>query len=137
MTYRSPSETPLLVVAEEVVALERSTGRKLWEYPLDAAARRFEIIDDRLFVFDGEGRLHCIEIATGRLVGKIDLGLTSPGVLLRDGDRLYANGNNTVVALDRNGAIVWRAAVPPNQRHSLGGLGIPGGAVAQPDYSGK
>jgi outer membrane protein assembly factor BamB len=137
MTYRSPSEAPLLVVAEEVVALERSTGRKLWEYPLGAAARRFEIIDDRLFVFDGEGRLHCIEIATGRLLGMIDLGLSSPGTLLRDGDRLYVSGNTTVVALDRSGAIVWRADVPPNQRFSLGGLGIPGGPVSQPDYSGR
>lgn len=136
MTYRSPPpDAPLLVFSTQVVALDRTTGAERWKYPMENVVRRFAIDGDRVFVFDSESCLHCLDVASGRLLGKIDLPIMTANSMLLDGDRLYVSGDNEVTALDRNGTLLWTARVPPNGSHSLCGLGVPGGAVIQPDFS--
>ena len=136
MDYRAPvPDAPLLVVSTQVVALDRATGRQLWRYDLDAVGRRFAIDQNRIFVFESEGRLHCIDVATGRALGVVVTELRSANNMLVDGDRIYLSDDNFVVAVDMNGRILWREKVPNNTSHSLCGLGVPGGNVVQPDFS--
>ena len=138
MDYRAPQpDAPLLVLSTRVTALNRHTGALVWTYEVDAATRRFAIEGERLFVFDGNGRLHCLELRTGRLIGRVDLGLSQANSMLVDGDRMYVSNDSTVIALDLNGQILWRADVPANGSYSLCGLGVPGGHLVQPDFSNR
>jgi outer membrane protein assembly factor BamB len=136
MNYREGTgPKQLLVVATQVTALDRDTGAILWTQRLPAAARRFVVDDQVIFVFDGDGDLHCFDLQSGRLVGRVNLGLRTANVLLVDGDRLYASSDSEVVTLDRRGTILWRTKIPANASFSLCGLAIPGGPSMQPDFS--
>lgn len=88
-----------------------------------------------MFVFDSESAIHCLDVASGRLLGKIELPIMTANSMMLDGDRLYVCGDREVIALDRNGAVLWSASAPANGSHSLAGLGIPGGNIMQPDFS--
>jgi outer membrane protein assembly factor BamB len=135
MDYRTTQRPPLVVVSTFVTALDRNTGRELWRYALGNAARRFAFDEERVFVLCGGGFMHCLEIASGTLIGKVDLQLKMTNNLLIDGERTYVSSDTEVVAVDASGNILWRAKTPPNGSYSLGGLGIPGGTVVQPDFS--
>lgn len=136
MDYRSPApEAPLLVVAGSVVALDRTTGKELWVYKLDRVTRRFAIVENRVFVFDGDGVLHCLDIPSGKLLGKVDVGMTGAKSMLVDGDRMYVTDEYRVAALDLNGAILWKVEIPGNSSHGLPGLAVVGGNILQPDYN--
>ena len=102
---------------------------------METVVRRFAIDGERVFVFDSESSIHCLDIASGRLLGKIDLPIMTANSMMLDGDRLYVCGDSEVIALDRNGAVLWTSRVPPNGSHSLAGLAVPGGNVMQPDFS--
>jgi outer membrane protein assembly factor BamB len=137
MNYReSPLPAPLLVFSTFVMALERATGRELWKYSLDdKPTRRFVIDGDRLFVLDGAAIMHCIAIDTGRGIGKVELNLIASGNMLVDEGRVFVAGDMEIVALDREGRILWRQRTDNNQSWSLVGLAVPGGNTSQPDYS--
>lgn len=136
MDYRTmPTDPPLLVVSTQIVALDRATGATRWRYDLEGVGRRFAVEADRIFVFDSKGWLHCVAVANGQRIGRVELELQLANSMLVDGERLYVSGDNEVVALDLTGRILWRAAVPMNGSHSLGGLGVPGGNLVQPDFS--
>jgi len=136
MDFPTPQvDAPLLIVASQVVALDRKTGKQLWRYALKGVARRFAFAGDRVFVFESHGTVHCLEVSTGRVIGKVETGLRSANNMLVDGDRIYLTDDTSAVAMDFNGAVHWREAIPPNGAHSLCGLGVPGGNIAQPDFS--
>jgi outer membrane protein assembly factor BamB len=137
MEYRTPPlDAPLLVVAGSVVALDRATGKERWTCAIKGVARRYLIDDNRLFVFDSYGILNCIDIATGRMIGKVETGFDYASTMLVDGDHIYVSGDNQVIAIDLNGNILWRSdKVSLSVAPSLCGLGIPGGNVVQPDFS--
>jgi len=138
MEYRAaPLDAPLLVVAGQVMALDRSTGKERWRHDVEGVARRFMIDDNRLFIFDSHGILTCLEIATGRLIGKVKTGLDFASNMLVDGDRIYVSGDSEVIALDMTGNILWRSdrILLLTSSSSLCGLGVPGGNVVQPDFS--
>lgn len=136
MDYRStPSAAPLLVVAGSVVALDRATGAELWTYPLKNVTRRFAIVEQRVFVFDRDGILHCLEVATGKLLGKVDVGMSDAKSMLQNGDRLYVTDEYHVAALDLNGAVLWKVRIPGAATKGLPGLAVVGGNLLQPDYS--
>lgn len=135
MDYRAPvPPAPLLVVATTVTALDRATGQQLWSYDLGSPARRFAVEGDRMFVFNGDG-LHCLDVRSGALIGKVHLEMKSANTMLVDGDRVYVSDDFSVVALDLNGQVLWRASVPPNGSFSLTGLAVVGGNIVQPDFS--
>ncbi len=136
MDYRTtPNDPPLLVVSTQIVALDRATGAQRWRYDLEGVGRRFAVEADRVFVFDSKGWLHCVDVASGQRIGRVELALKTANSMLVDGDRMYVSGDAEVVALDLAGRILWRAAVPMNGSYSLGGLGVPGGHLVQPDFS--
>jgi outer membrane protein assembly factor BamB len=132
----APLDPPLLVVADRVVALDRTTGKERWSCEIVGTARRFLIDDQRVLVFDSHGILTCIEIATGRVIGKVETGFDVARSMLVDGDRIYVSSDREVVAMDFSGNILWRSdRVHVSNGSSLCGLGIPGGNVVQPDFS--
>jgi outer membrane protein assembly factor BamB len=135
MDYRSAANAPLLVLSTQVVALDRQTGTQLWNYEMGTVTRRFAISGEELFVFDSEGWIHCLDVQSGRLIGKVELPLSNANTMLMDGDRLYVSDDFNVIALDRTGRILWQSRVPTNSSNSLCGLAIPGGSSMQPDFS--
>lgn len=137
MNYRAaPQNAPLLVVSTQVIALDRTTGQARWKYELDGAiARRFALDGDRLFVFDSEAKLHCIEVETGKEVGKVALEMRNANSMLLDGEHLYVSSDDSVAALDCNGRVLWETQVPSNRSFSLCGLAVPGGNMMQIDFS--
>jgi outer membrane protein assembly factor BamB len=138
MDYRvAPQTAPLVVVSSNVVALDRETGQQRWIYSLDGeTARRFTLDAERIFVFDSQSRVHCLDAVTGTCLGVVSLqALPNENSMLLDGDRLYIGGSMRVAALDRDGRLLWEAPVPPSGRRSLAGLAIPGGNMIQIDFS--
>jgi outer membrane protein assembly factor BamB len=120
---------------EYVIALDRATGKKVWEYQ---NGRRFQndrgdgprstptVDGDRLYVFGGSGDLTCLELATGKRVWTINLVDKFAGVNpywgysespLIVGDRILVNAGGrraSIVAINKaDGATLW-------QQHSDG-----------------
>ena len=136
MAYRTPLiEAPLVVAATSVTALDRRTGAQRWTHALKAPARKLAILDDRIFVLDGDATVSCIDVQGGALIGKVDFELDSPNALLWDGETLYVSGDREVIALDRSGDVLWKQPVPSNGSHTRAGMAVPGVVVLQPDFA--
>ncbi len=130
------SNAPLLVLAENVTALDRRTGKVLWQYdPGSEAVRRFATTADRVYLIDRTGGLHCLQLANGQLLGRIQLPTMAAESMLSDGETIYVASDSSVIALDLHGRILWEQKVARNVRHTLTGMAIPGGASIQPDWS--
>ena len=120
---------------EYVIAIDRATGKKLWETP---NGRRYQndrgdgprstptIEGDRLYVLGGSGDLTCLENATGKKIWSINLIQKFGGVNpywgysespLIVGDRILVNAGGrraSIVAVSKaDGATLW-------QQHSDG-----------------
>ena len=120
---------------EYVIALDRATGKKVWEYQ---NGRRFQndrgdgprstptVDGDRLYVLGGSGDLTCLEHATGQRVWTVNLVQKFGGVNpywgysespLIVGDRILVNAGGrraSIVAIDKaDGSTLW-------QQHSDG-----------------
>ena len=120
---------------EYVIAIDRATGRKLWE---TLNGRRYEndrgdgprstptVEGDRLYVLGGSGDLTCLETATGRKIWSINLVQKFGGVNpywgysespLIVGDRIIVNAGGrraSIVAVAKaDGSTLW-------QQHSDG-----------------
>ena len=117
---------------ERVVCLDDRDGRVLWEYEYDcpylisypAGPRASPAVSgDRVYTLGAEGDLHCLDVATGRVVWmrsfKKDYGVTTQtwgfaAPPLVDGNRvicLVGGEAHTVVAFEREtGRELWRAA---------------------------
>jgi outer membrane protein assembly factor BamB len=115
---------------EYVTALDRATGKKVWEY---LNGRRFEndrgdgprstptVEDDRLYVLGGSGDLTCLENATGKRIWSINItqkfGGRNPywgyseSPLVVD-DRIIVNAGGpraSIVAVNKaDGATLWQ-----------------------------
>ena len=132
----APPNAPLLLFAENVTALERDGGRVLWVYdPGEEAVRRFAMTDDRVYLIDRAGTLHCLQLATGQLIGRIQLAIMSAENMLIDAGRIFVASDSKVITLDLDGRVLWEQSVTRNVRHTLTGMGIPGGPSIQPDWS--
>ncbi len=114
-----------------VMALDTSTGKKLWETPTGQPFREQRghgprgtptVEGDRLYALAADGTLACLETATGKAVWTVNLmdrfrgrvihwGISESPLL--DGDRVIvmAGGDGAaIVALDKkNGNLVWKS----------------------------
>jgi outer membrane protein assembly factor BamB len=115
---------------EYVIALDRATGKKIWEHQ---NGRRFEndrgdgprstptIEGDRLYVFGGSGDLTCLETATGKRIWSVNLVQKFGGVNpywgysespLIVGDRILVNAGGRragIVAISKaDGSTLWQ-----------------------------
>lgn len=115
---------------EYVMAFDRATGKKVWEYQ---NGRRYEndrgdgprstptVEDDRLYVLGGSGDLTCLENATGKKIWSINLiqkfdgrnpywGYSESPLIV--GDRILVNAGGpraSIVAIAKaDGATLWQ-----------------------------
>jgi outer membrane protein assembly factor BamB len=120
---------------EYVIAIDRATGKKVWEY---LNGRRYEndrgdgprstptVDGDRLYVFGGSGDLTCLDNATGKRIWTVNVvqkfrggnpywGYSESPLVV--GDRILVNAggrNASIVAVSKaDGATLW-------QQHSDG-----------------
>ncbi len=121
---------------EEIVeALDARDGKPLWTFPYptshvdqypsgDTGPRGTPVVEGgRVFTFGAEGKLHCLDLATGAKVWAVDCKRqfgARPGFFglacspLVDGDAVFVNiggtGGAGVVAFDKaTGKILWKA----------------------------
>ncbi|MCZ6683839.1 MAG: PQQ-like beta-propeller repeat protein [Planctomycetota bacterium] len=120
--------------SERVDCVHAETGRRFWKYEYPTAyrdrygfsngPRASPVIDGtRVFTFGAEGKLHCLDLATGRVIWENDttgtfgvpanfFGVGSSPLV--EGDLLIvqvgATGGPCVVAFDKaDGKVVWKA----------------------------
>lgn len=119
-----------------VRALDRQTGRLLWEYKASLSVARFALSGGRVFALDDSCRVHCIDATSGAVLGivQIDREERSACALVAEGDVLYAATSKSVVAIDGRGQVAWRTDVG-GSFSARAGLGLPNN-VMQPDFYG-
>jgi outer membrane protein assembly factor BamB len=124
-------ERAALAGKERILCLNESDGRPLWQYEYDcpynisypSGPRASPAVSgNRVYTLGAEGDLHCLDVATGRVIWhrsfKRDYGVetqtwgfASPPLV--DAERVYClvgGAGHTVVAFDREtGREVWRA----------------------------
>ena len=121
--------------AQFVIALNKASGRKLWQTPAGksyrdshgSGPRSTPTVDgDRVFALSADGTLVCLETSTGNTVWSLNIvkkfggripGWGVSGSPLVDGNRVIVNPGGrgaSIVALDkRNGTVLWRALSDP------------------------
>ncbi|MBX3229499.1 MAG: PQQ-binding-like beta-propeller repeat protein [Labilithrix sp.] len=134
---RTPAQTePVIVVSSSITAVDRATGEVRWKQEFDNGFRRYAVDSGRIFALDSQGTLHCLDVATGATIGKVDLSpLPSSGAMLFDSGVLYVCGDNVLIAVSIDGRVLWRTSVGYNKVHSLPGIAVVGGNSLQPDFS--
>jgi outer membrane protein assembly factor BamB len=139
MDYRQPPpNAPLLLFGRNVLAVDRATGRVLWEHSTDSYnVRRFLLDGDRLYVLDEASILHLLVARTGQALAKIDLDLPMMDNMMLDEGRLYIVGRQNLVALDLDGRVLWKQEIELHGSRSLAGMAVPGGNSVQVDYSDR
>lgn len=88
-----------------------------WEHQLGDYVVATAVVGDRLFVGTGDGRLHCIDVVSGRVVWQVqahDSGLLALAVS-PDGQRIATSATEACVNIwDGNGALVVRLGLRAN-----------------------
>jgi outer membrane protein assembly factor BamB len=140
MDYRTaPPPHPLVFVRGNcALAIDRESGRVMWQYQASKTLSRLTFADDRVFLLDFDCVVHCLDAGTGRLAGTVRVGppSASSAALLADGANVFVATSDGVTALGPDGRILWRVPTPENVVASiaLAGLGLPG-SVVQPDFN--
>src|SRR4051812_26278994 len=132
--YRDSALPPLVIAGTRAVALDRATGRLVWTY--DKGKRRFmrmHVLNDRVFLLDYDGTLHCLRLADGELLGVVPL-KGGEATMLAVGDTLYVFTGEKVTAVDDAGRILWQTEIGFDGEWGLVGMGVPGHTI-QPDFS--
>ena len=114
MTYRGMDpETPLIVMQLPMLrAIDRRTGKLLWETNVgfdevnSSAPGRFVPTKFGLFVLAGP-HLWCIDMATGKRTGGVELPFT-PQTVLFDGKTFFLTAVQQTIAVTLEGKILWR-----------------------------
>jgi outer membrane protein assembly factor BamB len=132
--YRNAPSAPLVVAGTQVTALDQETGAVRWTYSeITRRALRIHVTQERVFVLDYEGNLHCLRLADGIVHGVVPLD-GDEATMLPVGDRLYVFAGKKVYAIDSNGRVLWQCSVGFDGGWGLVGLGVPENAI-QPDFS--
>lgn len=120
---------------EYVYAIDAASGKRLWETAAGGAYRERRgdgprgvptVEGDRLWAVTADGKLVCLETATGKQIWTVDFVRTFSGEIphwgysespLIDGDRLIVTPGgrgHSVVALDKNtGKLIWKSQSQP------------------------
>ena len=115
MSYRTNTSPAPLVLSlpSRLVAVDPSSGARLWEMKLEESARRLFMVGPNLLVCCGNvgsAEILCVEMASGRVLGQVDLGFCVTAGLVH-GDRLYIAASGGAACVGVDGRIVWRALV--------------------------
>lgn len=96
-----------------IYALDAEDGQVLWKYPTKNSIRNaFEVKDGQVVAQDVEGKVYCLDSATGKEIWTYDTGLlaaanTGQNVVV-DGDKVYCGGSQKTYCLTLDsGKVVW------------------------------
>ena len=130
----------ILVVAfaRRVLGFDARTGTIRWELEIAQSGWAIELAIHRGHVYACGGKqLSCIDYATGRLVGEVQLPVTymgRPSMVVQD-DLIYVAGEGEVICLDLAGRVLWHDPLKGRGVARMA-LGFPGN-VRQMDDAGS
>ncbi|MBL8612943.1 MAG: PQQ-binding-like beta-propeller repeat protein [Myxococcales bacterium] len=113
---QSPSEPVVVCMGRALVAFDPQTGAPRWHYVADSAIVRLFRVASRVLALSGQ-LVVCVDLATGRLVGTVDVGFQPDAGLVCGTDLVLAEGTPPgteaprVACLSADGAIRWRATL--------------------------
>ena len=138
MTYRTtPTPSPLVFVHDDVAtAMDPDTGQTRWTVALKTIISRMAFMDNRVFFLDNDSVVHCLDAASGTVLGKVQVGDDSDmGVaMLADGNRLFVATTGAIACLSSEGQILWQTKQDAYSSRTRHGLGILGN-IAQADFN--
>jgi outer membrane protein assembly factor BamB len=105
----APQPVVVAAVGGSVFGLSRATGDQVWEQELDAMDVRIALHRDRVVAVGNEVLL-VIDQASGRRLERVALpfGHAGPTTIVCDGDHIFVGRGGELVALDFDGAILWK-----------------------------
>jgi outer membrane protein assembly factor BamB len=82
---------------DELLRVERETGKLLWRLPLGEQATEPVACGDRLLIGGGTGKLFVVDSASGQLVGAVRMTqpIRTPAAVNPQGDRIYVVGEHS------------------------------------------
>lgn len=95
----------VMTLALHLVAVHAQTGAMAWRLQLPAAARRVFRMGARLMVVT-HAQVLCVDLATGRQLGAVDLPFQPLNGLAREG-QLVVSGTDGAACLDGDGRVLW------------------------------
>ncbi len=138
MSYRTtPTPHPLVFVhGGRAVAMDAETGQTRWQVSTVQNIVRMAFMADRVFLLDRDCGVHCIDAATGRVLGQIQAMPESKhgAAMIADGNRLFVATTGGVVCISSEGQLLWKNEQPGGGWSILPGIGILG-QIAQPDFN--
>ncbi len=136
MYRQSQPISPYVIVTlgSVVVAMDRHTGRRVWEWRLlsDGALTRAHVTDQRVIV-GGMKHLACLAYATGLQLWSVDSPVYVSTWLFDEG-QLFVSGSGEVACFDaESGRLLWHDGFG-GYGHWGSVLGVPGN-VCQVDHN--
>jgi outer membrane protein assembly factor BamB len=138
MNQSPPVEPVIVSMGRALVAFDQGSGVVRWNYVADRTIERLFRVGGRVLASSGESVV-CVDVATGRFVGAVDLGFQPDAGLVCGADLILANGTSggaeatRVACVSHDGMIRWRATVATagaeNVLRSYGGDGSPRGEI--------
>jgi hypothetical protein len=125
----APAGEPVVVcMGRALVGFDHATGAVVWHFVAEAAIQRIFRIGSRILATCGDS-VACIEAASGRHVGTVNIGFTPDAGLVCGTDLVLADGTTSgtetpsVACISSDGQIRWRATRGTESAQQPGGWG--------------
>jgi outer membrane protein assembly factor BamB len=129
--YFARMTNQVLVVAffKNVTGLDPATGRVVWTHRFDGmigATIEMQIVAGRVYASDGYA-VHCLEQATGQLIGKVPLsgGIKGRPTMVIQDEHLYVATAGEVTCMTMGGDVLWQQGFERSARPDMA-LGFEG-----------
>lgn len=124
----APAEPVVVCMGRALVAFDQATGAVVWHFVAEAAIQRLFRVGPRVLFASGE-TVVCVDLATGRHVGTVNIGFVPDAGLVCGSDLVLADGTSSgsetprVVCIASDGTIRWRATTSSEVPAQGGGWG--------------
>jgi len=124
-----PAAEPVVVcMGRALVAFDHATGAVAWHFVAEAAIQRLFRVGGRVLCASGEAVV-CVDLATGRHVGTVNIGFVPDAGLVCGSDLILADGTSSgseeprVACVAADGTLRWRATTSSEAPQAQGGWG--------------
>jgi hypothetical protein len=110
------AEPVVICMGRALVAFDNGSGAIAWSVVADAAIQRLFRVGRNVLALSGES-IVCVELSSGRLIGKVELGFQPDAGLVCGTDLVLADGTSSggesprIACLSSDGGIKWRGTV--------------------------
>ena len=121
-------EPVVVCMGRALVAFDHGSGAVLWHFVAEAAIQRIFRVGARVLAACGESVV-CVDLATGRHVGTVNVGFTPDAGLVCGTDLVLADGTTSgtetpsVACVSSDGTIRWRGTTATEAPQQAGGWG--------------